>query len=264
VLLARWQLAEADHLVHEHQADLALADGFRLGAGLAAERLGLPWVAYTHHYFDETSTSEGMVEYYCQRFGCADNASERFSSWWAELRAELGLASESRGADERCWWNLSPVATLVLGLPELKAHSATAPDYVYRVGPTVWSPPGAPQPAWLSSLGQRRPAVLVALSTNPVPDEALAILGVSAWHERFDLVVTAGAKPLPELPRRWSQRETFPTPSSCPRWPRLSARLGTAPSLAPRAQASACWQCPTWAISRWLRRRWSTLASVPR
>ena len=66
VLLAGWHQAEVEELVRRHYVDVVVADGFRLGAGLAAERLGLPWVAYTHHYFDEARTSEGMVEYYCQ------------------------------------------------------------------------------------------------------------------------------------------------------------------------------------------------------
>ncbi len=92
VLLAGWQLAEVEHLTKDRRVDLVLADGFRLGAGFAAERLHLPWVAYTHHYFDETTTSEGMVEYYWQRFGRAEEAGEVFASWWPQLRAQLGLA----------------------------------------------------------------------------------------------------------------------------------------------------------------------------
>ncbi len=107
---------------------------------------------------------------------------------------------EARDVSERCWWNLSSVATLVLGLPDLKVHSATAPPYVHRVGPTLWAPGPVVEPSWLSVLGRGRPAVRVALSTNPVPDAALAVLGAQACSDRFDVVVTAGAKGLPDLP----------------------------------------------------------------
>ena len=119
--------------MRRHGVDVVVADGFRLGAGLAAERLGLPWVAYTHHYFDEASTSEGMVEYYCQRFASANGPREVFCSFWPRLRDALGCGPEPRATEEACWWNLSSVATLVLGLPELKAHAAPAPAYVHRV-----------------------------------------------------------------------------------------------------------------------------------
>jgi UDP:flavonoid glycosyltransferase YjiC (YdhE family) len=200
VLLAAWHRAEVEDLVRRHRVDVVLADGFRLGAGLAAERLGLPWVAYTHHYFDEASTSEGMVEYYCQRFTATKSPKEVFCAFWPRLREQLGCGDERRGVDESCWWNLSPVATLVLGLPELKVHSAAAPGYVHRVGPSLWAAPGGPEPEWLAGLGQDRPGVLIALSTNPVPDSPLAERGAEAFLGGFDVVVTAGAKLLPDLP----------------------------------------------------------------
>ncbi len=149
VRLAGWHGAEVEDLARRHGADVVVADGFRLGAGFAAERLGLPWVAYTHHYFDEAGTSEGMVEY-CQRFASPNGTREVFCSFWPRLRDELGCGPEPRATEEACWWNLSSVATLVLGLPELKAHAAPAPAYVHRVGPAfghrllVLSPGGWP------------------------------------------------------------------------------------------------------------------------
>jgi hypothetical protein len=198
LLLACWHKAEVEHLAGEHNVDLVLADGFRVGAGLGAERLGLPWVAYTHRYFDEAGTSEGMVEYYCQRFGRPVDAADVFASWWPEVLGSFDGPAVQLEADERCWWNLSSHATLVLGLPELKVHQRPAPAYVVRVGPSLWQPSGADLPE-LADLGRDRPSVLVALSTNPVGDEPLVVAS-GAWVRDFDLAVTAGSRPLPDLP----------------------------------------------------------------
>ena len=127
------------------------------------------------------------------------------------------MAQDPRGLSEQCWWNLSSVATLVLGLPELKVRSAEAPAYVHRVGPSLWAPGRIDGPPWLPDLGRGRPAVLVALSTNPVPDAELAALAAQACSDRFDVVVTAGAKPLPDLPGVVVAAGDFPHSELVPR-----------------------------------------------
>ena len=197
ILLAGWHASEVERLIAEHEVDLVLADGFRLGAGFGAERAGVPWVAYTHHYFDEAGTSEGMVEYYCGRFGRPTEAPEVFARWWPVLVEALGGDFPVPGSSDPCWWNLSGSATLVLGLPELKVHARPAPSFVHRIGPTLWQPPQAVLPDSLARLGRERPAVLVAMSTNPLGDEALAetaqLLAVD-----LDVVLTAGQRPLPD------------------------------------------------------------------
>jgi len=210
VAAAGWHMAEVAHLIEQHRSDLVLVDELRLGAGFAAERLGLPWVSYTHHYFDEADISEAMVRYHCQCFGRSGEAVEVFEEWWSHLRQVLGLGPELRGRDQVCWWNQSAPATLVLGLPELKVHARPAPDYVHRVGPTLWAPPAVAEPDWLGRLGEDRPAVLVSLSSNPLPDEALAVLGSEAWLGRFDIVVTAGGRALPDLPAGVISAGDFP------------------------------------------------------
>ena len=145
------------------------------------------------------------------RPGCRGGGGARgLEEWWPHLRAVLGLRPEPRGHDQICWWNQSALATLVLGLPELKVHARPAPDYVHRVGPTLWTPPAVPEPDWLSRLGEDRPAVLVTLSTNPLPDEPLAVLGSEAWLGRFDIVVTAGGRALPDLPAGVISAGDFP------------------------------------------------------
>jgi len=210
VAAAGWHMAEVAHLIEQHRPDLVLVDELRLGAGFAAERLELPWVSYTHHYFDEADISEAMVHWLCGCFGRPAEAVEVFEKWWPHLRQALGLGPEPRGRDQVCWWNQSPLGTLVLGLPELKVHARPAPDYVHRVGPTLWAPPAAPEPDWLGRLGEDRPAVLVSLSSNPLPDEALAVLGSEAWLGRFDIVVTAGGRALPDLPAGVISAGDFP------------------------------------------------------
>ena len=127
------------------------------------------------------------------------------------------MAQDPRDLSEQCWWNLSSVATLVLGLPELKVRSAEAPAYVHRVGPSLWAPGRVDEPSWLSDLGRGRPAVLVALSTNPVPDAELAVLAAQACSDRFDVVVTAGAKSLPDLPATVVAAGDFPHSELVPR-----------------------------------------------
>lgn len=199
VLLAGWQKAEVEHLVVRHGVDLVLADGFRLGAGLGAERMGLPWLAYTHHYFDESGTSEGMVEYYCQRFSRPEEAALVFANWWPTVLETLGAPTQSTLLPERCWWNLSSYATVVLGLPELKVHRRPAPAYVHRVGPSLWRPTGNVLPEELAQLGQERPAVLVAMSTNPVGDESLVEVAARLADDH-DVILTAGARSLPSTP----------------------------------------------------------------
>ena len=97
------------------------------------------------------------------------------------LRDELGCGPEPRGVEEACCWNLSSVATLVLRLPELKSHARPAPGYVHRVGPSIWAPSSGPEPGWLVGVGRDRPCVMLALSTNPVPDSLFAICGAEAF-----------------------------------------------------------------------------------
>jgi hypothetical protein len=56
--------AHRDHvaqLLREERFDLVLTDGFRLGAGFAADEAGVPWASYTHHQFDDRVTSEGRA-----------------------------------------------------------------------------------------------------------------------------------------------------------------------------------------------------------
>jgi UDP:flavonoid glycosyltransferase YjiC (YdhE family) len=194
--LAAWHLAEVQFLIKERAIDVVLADGFRLGAGLAAEKSGIPWVAYTHHFFDESGISEGMVEYYCQRFGLATETVEIFSSWWPRLREELDMPLATPSDGDLCWWNLSPVATLVLGLPELMRTAEQTPGYVHRVGPAIWSPPDGRAPAWVPSLDAGRRTVLISLSTGAVEDLEVAV-ATDGLVEDFNVIVTAGGKALP-------------------------------------------------------------------
>jgi hypothetical protein len=133
--------------------DLVLADGFRLGAGFAADAAGVPWASYTHHEFDDRTTSEGMVQMWCYRFPHDAPLRVTFVAWWHTLRPGLDAGPEPLPESLATWWNQSPHAALVLGLPELLGHTAPAPAWVHHVGPSLWDRLPEIAPDWLDELG---------------------------------------------------------------------------------------------------------------
>jgi UDP:flavonoid glycosyltransferase YjiC (YdhE family) len=194
--------AHRDHvarLLREDRFDLVLADGFRLGAGFAADAAGVPWASYTHHQFDDRTTSEGMVQMWWDRFPHDAPLRETFVAWWHTLRAGLNAGPEPLPESLATWWNQSSHATLVLGLPELLGHTAPAPVWVHHVGPSLWD--GLPEvaPEWLDELG---PAVLVALSAGTDEDVSTLVVAAGAARERgVDVVATLSIPcELPALP----------------------------------------------------------------
>ena len=196
--------AHRDHvagLLKQERFDLVLADGFRLGAGFAADAAGIPWASYTHHQFDDRTTSEGLVQMWWDRFRPDRPLRELFIDWWCRLRAELGLGPEPDAEAHAAWWNQSPHATLVFGLPELLGHTAPAPAAVHHVGPSLWDGLPAPPPAWLAQLGADRPAVLVSLSAGTYEDVGTLVAATRAARDRGIQVVATLSVPrqLPSL-----------------------------------------------------------------
>jgi UDP:flavonoid glycosyltransferase YjiC (YdhE family) len=194
--------AHRDHvarLLREERFDMVLADGFRLGAGFAADAVGVPWASYTHHQFDDRVTSEGLVQMWWDRFPHDASLRETFVAWWRTLRAELEMGPEPLPESVATWWNQSPHATLVLGLPELLGHTAPTPAWVHHVGPSLWDGLPEPPPAWLDELG---PAVLVALSAGTDEDVGTLVAAATAARERgLEVVATLSApRELPALP----------------------------------------------------------------
>ena len=183
--------AHRDHiarLLREEPFALVLADGFRLGVGFAADTAGVPWVSYTHHQFDDSATSEGMVHMWWNRFPHDAPLRETFVAWWHILRAALGVGPEPLPKSLATWWNLSPHAALVLGLPELLGHAAPAPTWVHHVGSSLWDGLPEPPPDWLDELG---PAVLVALSAGTDEDAGTLVPAAAAARERgLDVIAT--------------------------------------------------------------------------
>jgi hypothetical protein len=163
VHVARAHRDQVARLLREDRFDLVLADGFRLGAGFAADAVAVPWASYTHHQFDYGTTSEGMVQMWWDRFPHDAPLRETFVAWWHTLRAGLDAGPEPLPESLATWWNQSPHATLVLGLPELLGHTAPAPVWVHHIGPSLWD--GLPEvaPEWQDELGL---AVLVTLSAG--------------------------------------------------------------------------------------------------
>ena len=191
--------AHRDHvrrLLREERFDLVLVDGFRLGAGFAADASGVPWASYTHHQFDDRTTSEGLVQMWWGLFPHDASLRETFVAWWRMLRVELDLSPESLPESLATWWNLSPLAALVLGLPELLGHTAPAPAWVHHVGPSLWDGLPAPLPDWLDELS---PAVLVALSAGTDEDVPTLVAAAEAARQRGLEVVATLSMPR-ELP----------------------------------------------------------------
>jgi UDP:flavonoid glycosyltransferase YjiC (YdhE family) len=189
-------------LLARERFDLVLADGFRLGAGFAADDASVPWASYVHHQFDDRTTSEGLVQMWWDRFRSDEPLRQVFTDWWRGLRVELGLGPERLPEAQATWWNQSPHATLVLGLPELLGHTAPAPATVHHIGPSLWDGLPTSPPAWLATLGAYGPAVLVALSAGTHEDVGTLVAAARAARARGIEVAATLAIPreLPGLP----------------------------------------------------------------
>jgi UDP:flavonoid glycosyltransferase YjiC (YdhE family) len=200
--VARAHRDQVWQLLAEERYDLVLADGFRLGAGFASDAAGIPWASYTHHQFDDRTTSEGLVQMWWDHFRPDQPLRRVFVDWWRQLRAELGLGAEQAPEAQATWWNQSPRATFVLGLPELLGHTAPAPDVVHHVGPSLWDGFPTEPPAWLGQLGTDRPAILVSLSAGTFEDGGTLVAAVRAAQERGIQVVATLSIPreVPRLP----------------------------------------------------------------
>jgi UDP:flavonoid glycosyltransferase YjiC (YdhE family) len=125
-----------------------------------------------------------------------------FVDWWHALRADLGMGAEPRPETMATWWNHSPHATLVLGLPELLRHTAPAPAFVHHVGPALWDGLPADPPEWLAHVGVNGRAVLVALSAGTDEDAGTLVAAAEAAHDRaIEVVATLSVRrELPALP----------------------------------------------------------------
>lgn len=192
----RWQAGYAGALfedVRERLAggrfEAALVDPLEVGGGFAAEAVGVPWVSYVHFAMDETGP-DVPFGYHFRRPD--EPAVEGFVTWWNGLRAGVGLAPESRPAEEHRWYRHSPWSTVVLRLPELVHPLGELPPYVTRVGPSVWQPPWTEAPpGWLDRLGRDRPALLASVSTVAQGDGGwLPAIAEAAAEVGLDVVAT--------------------------------------------------------------------------
>jgi UDP:flavonoid glycosyltransferase YjiC (YdhE family) len=200
--VARAHRNHVARLLARERFDVVLADGFRLGAGFAADDAGIPWASYVHHQFDARTTSEGVVEMWWDRFRPDTPLRRVFVDWWRTLRAELGLGPEPLPEAQAAWWNQSAHAALVLGLPELLGHTAPAPASVHRIGPSLWDGLPTAPPPWLPALGSNGPAVLVALSAGTYEDMGTLVTAAQAARARGIEVAATLAIPreLPAVP----------------------------------------------------------------
>ncbi|HEY7200887.1 MAG TPA: nucleotide disphospho-sugar-binding domain-containing protein [Candidatus Dormibacteraeota bacterium] len=189
-------------LLARERIDAVLTDGFRLGAGFAAAGAGVPWASYVHHQFDDRASSEGIVQLWRDRFAPERPLRDVFVEWWPALRAALGVGREPRPEADATWWNQSPHATFVLGLPELLGHRQRAPAAIHHVGPSLWDGLPAAPPAWLAELGAGPPAVLVALSAGTLEDTGTLVAAARAARARgLDVAATLSLeREVPALP----------------------------------------------------------------
>lgn len=214
------QAADVDCLLEAERFSLVVSKScmFLSGAGLAAERRSVPWVSYIHFCLGATERAGRL------------NGTAR--SRWDALRGRHGLPSDPREDSELYWAGVSPILTLLLGIPRLQ-YGGIRPEYVKAVGPIAWDPPSQMDaPPWLESLGRRRPAALVSTSHLWRRDDTLVLRAVEALaSEDFDVVVTVPAgHHLPELPPNVVKTAYFPHHLLIPRVSVVvcSAGFGTA------------------------------------
>ena len=125
------------------------------------------------------------------------------------LAVTVGALSGSpsrRDVSERCWWNLSSVATLVLGLPGLKVHSAEAPAYVHRVGPVTRAVCSGTPVLAVPFVGDQALVAEAVVQTRLGPSSLADEVSVEGLRASLDELIAwykRPPRPPQKLPRRW-------------------------------------------------------------
>ncbi|MFI1648632.1 glycosyltransferase [Streptomyces avidinii] len=195
------EFAEVDRAARTFRPDVIVTDSFVVGAGLAAEKLGVPWVSYVHYLFDESADTDAMYRVWWERPGTPDL--DAYCAWWDGIRAAVGLDAEPRRREEAPWFRMSPQSTFLLGHPHLRRGHRPLPDFVSRTSLRPWD-----------ERGHTEASTAIAATASPRPRVLLA--NSSAWQEDFDLVLAtldglrdldvevlatvSAAHPLPDTP----------------------------------------------------------------
>lgn len=181
--------------------DVVIGDVVTVGAGLAAEMLGVPWATLVIHPLHTPSRdlppfgwgqapSRGLLrarDGWMRRGAHADLVRARDELNVA--RAGVGLAPV-RSLDGM----LSPSLLLVATLPSLEIERSDWPARAHVIGPCLWNSPGAPAPRIPKG---SEPLVMIAASTaheqHALLEESTRAVEMLEWRA----VVTVGKTPAP-------------------------------------------------------------------
>lgn len=170
-------IADVEEAMRLHKTDVVVAEATTYGAKFAAEKAGIPSASYCAFLFDE-QWSPGRD----------------FRLWWDQVRADVGLPPDRRPLEESALVFMSSDLILMLTPPELIPGSRRMRpcSYVYRVGPVQYQVPCEGEaPQWTKTVGIRRPAILVSLSSAWMDDIDVVSKAAEAFGEgNYDVVAT--------------------------------------------------------------------------
>ncbi|WP_329791664.1 nucleotide disphospho-sugar-binding domain-containing protein [Lentzea sp. DG1S-22] len=183
----------------ELRPDLVVCDVLALGAGMAAELVGVPWAQLSPHPLYEPSRwlppmGSGLAPGTGVRGRLRDKALRALTArslrrgerQRAEVRRRIGL-----GADEP-----GPIARLIATLPAMEVPRPDWPADAHVVGPLLWeagrgtlSPPPGDEPL-----------VMIAPSTAWTGARSMAEMAVEALRDKNLRAVVSTFAPAPDLP----------------------------------------------------------------
>ncbi|MFH8802187.1 glycosyltransferase [Streptomyces sp. NPDC017936] len=188
------EYAQAERAVRDFRPDVVLTDSFVIGAGLAAEGLGVPWASYVHYLFDEGAETDDMHRVWWERPGTP--ALDAYCAWWDGVRAAVGLGPEPRDRAEAPWFRMSPRLTFLLGHPGLRRGDRALPGFVTRTSLPPWdeAPRDADGGTGSLAVPADRRRVLVANSSAWQDDIALVSAALEGLADTdVEIVATVSA-----------------------------------------------------------------------
>ena len=214
-VFVRTAAAQSDDLVRafdERRWDVIVADGLSLGAHLASERTGTPWVTVsivplTIPSRDLPPPMLGLAPATNVLGRLRDRAlravaqagSRGIQRAYAEARERVGLPSNERSFDE-AWYSQDLVCAS--GVAELEFARSDLASHVVFVGELTRPPRGGAPPAWWDDVAASDvPVVLVTQGTlNVDPHDLIEPAFAALGRQRVLLVATTGRADDADLP----------------------------------------------------------------
>ena len=134
--------------LQENRIDAVVTDSTHLGAGLAAERSGLPWASLGTLPAELSPTVRTQA------------AQAKIPT--RTLRRRLGLPATEQTSLAQ---GISPALYLLSWTPDIRL--GRAPRQALHVGPLSWDAPDHAAPEWALQIGRRPPSVLFTMSSCP-------------------------------------------------------------------------------------------------